>query len=957
MNAKRIASLVTVVLALFIFAFALTACQECEHVWEAATCTLPQTCSICNKTEGAPAGHTVVVDMAVAPTCTSTGLTEGTHCSTCGEVLTAQAFLDKTPHTEQIKEGYAPTCLRDGLSDEIKCGVCHEVIQEQTLLPMVECNYVEVVTPNLCISEGYSTFTCSFCSDSYIDNYTPAAGHSYTEWTTNGSRTVRNCENFSNCGTYQEIVALSATYVGDTLFVGEKINVNNIKLNAVLTDKTSVSIDEFVIDKDFDIADGDNYIEVSFMTLSCKVVIPAIHDNLPGSASDVEFAYHTLNKNTEVMIDGYNGTDTEVVIPSYIVVGGVRVPVRYIGDSAFKNKKITKVVIPPSVKQIESYAFQNCTALKEVDLGSVEYISDSAFRNCSSLSFIEIPASVFSLRPCFEGCTSLERVVLNEGLQYIGENTFANCPIKTIVIPNSVRSIGARAFNGCTKLTSAVIGNLVEAINTSTFQGCYSLENVVIGSSVKYIEDNAFSGCTFLRNVTIIKGELLNLNGNSFPGCSFFKRIFYTGTEKDWRKIMIYDEGVYPLTCETPYFYSESKPTEDGNYWFYSNEGMPVIWNLTDKAIEADTYTYEFIREHVGRSDSLTYDTYYDMLEDPAFMLTFGLYETLDFLVDPTDGAKKLTLTKKELYEVAIYDVLIMSVKEGDEEEKPPVWEQCATTIQEYVDGLKNFLYPDESKLENIEFAAELLDTLTGSSMFSNLSDSTVGKIKDIGEKYENAYDALNAIGRYLALMEASENFRLILLDISNNSSNPLALRSAAEDVADCLNDSFIEVIGKIIEGNVYEKIDDMLSEIVNKAWDKLLNNILPGFTTAVKGVQLFMKATLNMDEASMAFYQVSAAANFEIALRRLLINTPDFLRWSGEDHVAKHNDIVLLYKNAMMKGFDYCRDFYDKCTTDDMNLADIDMKKVERELSYDNFEVYVQEKCDSYKNIVESYS
>ena len=643
-----------------------------------------------------------------------------------------------------------------------------------------------------------------------------------------------------------------------------------------------------------------------------------------------------------------------------VVIGS---SVAYINGEAFTNcTSLETIKMPDSVESIGSYAFQNCTALKEIDLGnSLQYISDSAFRNCSSLSFIEIPGSMFSLRPCFEGCTSLERVVLNEGLQYIGENTFANCPIKTIVIPNSVRSIGARAFNGCTKLTSAVIGNLVEAIETSTFQGCYSLENVVIGSNVKYIDENAFSGCTFLRNVTIIKGELLNLNGNSFPGCSFFKRIFYTGTEKDWRKIMIYDEGVYPLTCDTPYFYSESEPTEKGNYWFYSNEGMPVIWNLTDKAIEADTYTYEFIREHVGRSDSLTYDTYYDMLEDPAFMLTFGLYETLDFLVDATDGAKKLTLTKKELYEVAIYDVLIMSVKKGDEEEKPPVWEQCATTIQEYVDTLKNFLYPDESNLENIEFAAELLDTLTGSSVFSKLSDGTVGKIKEIGEKYENAYDALNAIGRYLALMEASENFRLILLDISNNSSNPLALRSAAEDVADCLNDSFIEVIGKIIEGNVYEKIDDMLSEIVNKAWDKLLDSIFPGFatkfTTAAKGVQLFMKATLNMDEASMAFYQVSAAANFEIALRRLLINTPDFLRWSGEDHVAKHNDIVLLYKSAMMKGFDYCRDFYDKCTTDDMNLADIDMKKVERELSYYNFEVFVQEKCDSYKNVVESYS
>ena len=107
-------------------------------ITEEASCTKDgekvRVCSLCNKTETETipvAGHTEVIDKAVAATCTKTGLTEGIHCSVCNVVIKAQETVPAKGH-----------------------------------------KYVDTVVKPTYTAKGYTLHKCSVCGESYKDTYT-----------------------------------------------------------------------------------------------------------------------------------------------------------------------------------------------------------------------------------------------------------------------------------------------------------------------------------------------------------------------------------------------------------------------------------------------------------------------------------------------------------------------------------------------------------------------------------------------------------------------------------------------------------------------------------------------------------------------------------------------------------------------------------------------------------------
>ena len=182
---------------------------------------------------------------------------------------------------------------------------------------------------------------------------------------------------------------------------------------------------------------------------------------------------------------------------------------------SYKNN-ITSVAIGNSVTSIGDYAFFECSSLTSVTISnSVTSIGYDAFAGCTSLTSIEIPNSITSIGSyAFSACTSLTSVTIPNSVTNIGKFVFSGCSnLTSITIPSSVASIGEGTFYYCSGLTSIVVekGNAVydsrdncdALIETATNTLIYGCQNTIIPNSVTSIGEKAFYGCTGLTSITI----------------------------------------------------------------------------------------------------------------------------------------------------------------------------------------------------------------------------------------------------------------------------------------------------------------------------------------------------------------------------------------------------------------------------------------------------------------------
>lgn len=205
-----------------------------EHSWDAgkvtkaANCTekgiRTYTCQSCSitRTEDIPAlGHKIVTDAAVAATCETDGKTEGSHCSVCGTVLTAQKTVKATGHdwdegkitkaatceekgvktytcrtckktrTEDVPAlghqavtdaAVAATCETDGKTEGSHCSVCGKVlVKQETVKATGHKPVTDAAVAATCETDGKTEGShCSVCGKVLTEQKTiPAFGHTW----------------------------------------------------------------------------------------------------------------------------------------------------------------------------------------------------------------------------------------------------------------------------------------------------------------------------------------------------------------------------------------------------------------------------------------------------------------------------------------------------------------------------------------------------------------------------------------------------------------------------------------------------------------------------------------------------------------------------------------------------------------------------------------------------------
>ncbi len=194
--------------------------------------------------------------------------------------------------------------------------------------------------------------------------------------------------------------------------------------------------------------------------------------------------------------------------------------------------------IPDGVEQISTAAFYNYTKNYKlmidliIDMSGVtpeeffqvqspylKQFYDKA-NQLQTFSSIMIPDSVTTIGDyAFGFCTSLTSVTIPGSVTSIGDYAFYFCTsLTSITIPGSVTSIGKYAFANCNTLTSVTMLEGVTNIGEDAFYDCPSLTNVIIPSSVISIEDFAFNSCSSLTSVNI-PDSVTNIGAFAFAGC------------------------------------------------------------------------------------------------------------------------------------------------------------------------------------------------------------------------------------------------------------------------------------------------------------------------------------------------------------------------------------------------------------------------------------------------------
>ena len=279
--------------------------------------------------------------------------------------------------------------------------------------------------------------------------------------------------------------------------------------------------------------------------------------------------------------------------------------------TGLKDKTVPEIIIPDYVTSIGSDAFRGCNSLASITLpfigasrtensgyekvfgyifgytttsssSSVSgatyqyyYYNDNKYYHYyipASLKTVILSDSVTSIGSfAFYNCSGLISITIPDGVTYIGSDAFSGCSgLMSITIPDSVTSIGDYAFENCSGLTSVTIPNSVTSIDSYAFNGCSGLTSVTIPDSVTSIGAEAFAYCRGLTSI-IIPDSVTSIGSSAFSVCSGLTSVTIPDSVTSIDSWAFY--GCSGLTSVT----IPDSVTSIGNYAFENCSGLTSV--------------------------------------------------------------------------------------------------------------------------------------------------------------------------------------------------------------------------------------------------------------------------------------------------------------------------------------------------------------------------------------------
>lgn len=380
--------------------------------------------------------HTMIYHPAVEPTCDTPGSVQYWHCDECGNDYLDEkgheriddVTIDILPHIPVVDQGIPADCENDGLTEGSHCATCGEVIVAQEVIPALghEIGTFTRVSNPTCTQTGLETSVCTRCGET-IERIIPATGH--TEEVIPGTPATCTETGLSEgvlcsvCGAVlveQEVVPAKGHTYGETVVIEEASCLRNGKQESVCKDcgETITEIipalgHDRVYESDVEPTcetpgrTGRVVCDRCGMVLEEGETIPPLGHEIEGdecincgkeACMDLEFEI-SLDESYYILVGLGDCSDTHILVPDVYDDGeNGEHPVKSIKIEAFSSKKngvakaeqIVTISFPDSIEDIGNDAFRGCSNLVSVTFGrGVWMIGSNAFGGCDSLTAVQ----------------------------------------------------------------------------------------------------------------------------------------------------------------------------------------------------------------------------------------------------------------------------------------------------------------------------------------------------------------------------------------------------------------------------------------------------------------------------------------------------------------------------------------------------------------------------------------